>query len=116
RSIVLMNSRISSAARTWPALARYSNALVGGVIVATGLALLVAFWAGWIDILPYRSQIGEQSDAHAATAAPNIVELTPEKLLAAELHLTTVETSSVLPTRAVPAEIEYDREKRVPVN
>ena len=56
-----MNSRASLPAKTWPALARYSNALVGGVIVAAGLALLLALWLGWIDILPYTSQVGSQS-------------------------------------------------------
>jgi cobalt-zinc-cadmium efflux system membrane fusion protein len=116
-----MNSRISTPARTaspriWPALARYSNAVVGGVIVAAGVALLAAFWAGWIDILPYTSQVGGQPEGQEATAAPNFVELTPEKLAAAEIHLAAVERTQLQPTRPVPAEIEYDLEKRVPMN
>jgi len=111
-----MNSRISTPARIWPALARYSNALVGGAIVAGGVALLVAFWAGWIDILTYTSQVSGQAEGQEATEAPNSVKLTPEKLVAAEIHLTEVERTPMQPTRAVPAEIEYDLEKRVPVN
>src|SRR5262249_40286974 len=103
-------------ARIWPALARYSNALVGGAIVAGGVALLVAFWAGWIDILTYTSQVGGQAEGQEATEAPNSVKLTPEKLVAAEIHLTEVERTPMQATRAVPAEIEYDLEKRVPVN
>jgi len=95
---------------------RYSNAVVGGVIVGAGVALLVAFWSGWIDILPYTSQVGGQPEAQEASAAPNSVKLTPEKLASAEIHLTTVARTSVQPTRPVPAEIEYDLEKRVPVN
>jgi cobalt-zinc-cadmium efflux system membrane fusion protein len=111
-----MNSRISTSTRIWPALARYSNAFVGGVIVAAGVALLIAFWAGWIDILPYTSQVGGQPEEQQATPGPNFVQLTPEKQAAAEIHLTAVERAQLRPTRAVPAEIEYDLEKRVPVN
>jgi membrane fusion protein, heavy metal efflux system len=111
-----MNSRVSSPARTWPSLARYSNAIVGAVIVAAGVGLLIAFWSGWIDILPYTSQVGEQLEPQGTTAAPNFVELTPQKLAAAEIHVTSVEWAELQPTRAVPAEIEYDLEKRVPVN
>ena len=77
-----MASRITWSAKTWPSLARYSNALVGGLIVAAGVMLLVALWLGWIDILPYTSQVGDEPKAHEPTAAPNVVELTPEKLAA----------------------------------
>src|SRR5205085_11954058 len=111
-----MNSRLSLPASAWPALVRYSNAIVGGVIVAGGLALLMSFWLGWIDILPYRSQVGEQTDAQQTTAAPSVVELTPEKIAAADLHTTTVKREPVQPTRAVPGEIKYDAAKRVPIN
>ncbi len=111
-----MASRITWSAKTWPSLARYSNALAGGLIVAAGLTLLIALWLGWIDILPYTSQVGNQPESRQPTAMPNIVELTPEKLAAAELHTTTVKMQPVQPTRAVPGEIEYHKEKRVPVN
>ena len=62
------------------------------------------------------SQVGGQPESQQATAARNFVELTPEKLAAAEIHLTTVERAPLQPTRPVPAEVEYDLEKRVPVN
>src|SRR5262245_21786159 len=110
-----MNSRISQSARHWTPLARYSNALVGGAIVCAGLALLVALWLGWIDILPYTSQVGDNSEAPPPTAAPNVVELTPEKLTNADLHLAEVQPRAVQPTRPVPGEIAYDQERRVPV-
>ena len=100
----------------WPALARYSNALVGGVIVAAGLALLLALWLGWIDILPYTSQVGSQPAGDEPTAIPGTVELPPEKLAAADLHTTTVQRRPVRPTREVPGEINYDEPRRVPVN
>ena len=54
--------------------------------------------------------------ATAYPAPPGAVTLTPEKETAAEIHLTAVERAQLTPTRAVPAEIEYDLEKRVPVN
>jgi len=109
------NLRVSRPAKTWPALARYSNALVGGLIVAAGLALLLALWQGWIDVLSYTSQVASQQLGEAPAAAPTSIELTPEKMAAADVHLTIVEKQSLQPMRAVPAEIDYDKEKRVPI-
>src|SRR5436190_17883787 len=102
-----MNSRVSLPAKIWPRLARYSNGLVGGVIVAAGLVLLLALWLGRIDILPYTSQVGGEPTGNEATAIPNTVELAPEKLVAADLHTTTVQRQRVQPTREVPGEINY---------
>jgi membrane fusion protein, heavy metal efflux system len=111
-----MSSRTSLPARTWPAITRYSNPIVGGIIVAAGVALLASFWLGWIDILPYHSQVGDEEQPEQTPAAPNTVELTPEKIAAANLHTTTVRLEPVQPTRAVPGEIKYDAAKRVPIN
>src|SRR5262245_16104126 len=111
-----MATRASSPGKVWPLLLHYSNALVGGIIVAAGLALLAALWFGWIDILPYHSQVGAEGESSQPTNTPNVIELTPEKIAAADLHIATVETQSVQPTRAVPGEIEYHKEKRLPVN
>jgi len=58
-----MNLRSSLSARHWPAIGRYSNAIVGTVIVAAGVLLLVALWQRWIDILPYTSQVASQEPA-----------------------------------------------------
>jgi len=111
-----MSSRTSLPARTWPAITRYSNAIVGGIIVAGGVALLASFWLGWIDILPYQSQVGDEERPEQTTAAPNTVELTSEKIAAAGLHTTSARLEPVQPTRAVPGEIKYDAAKRVPIN
>jgi membrane fusion protein, heavy metal efflux system len=109
------NLRISLPANPWPALARYSNGLVGGAIVLAGLALLLALWLGWIDILSYTSQVASPEPKSPTAAAPTTVELPPEKLAAADLHLTVVQTEPLQPMRAVPGEIDYDKEKRVPI-
>jgi cobalt-zinc-cadmium efflux system membrane fusion protein len=97
-------------------LSRYANALVGGLIVLAGLVFLAALMFGWIDVLPYHSQVAEPSDAREPTAAPNVVELTPEKLTASGLHVTTVEQRLLSKTRDVPGEITYDASRRVPLN
>src|SRR5262245_15830938 len=99
-----MTARSSSATRFWEWIVRSTNALVGGVIVIAGLTFLLALSMGWIEILPYASKVGGDSDRRAAPGdAPTSVELTPEKLAAAGLHLTTVETRSIGRTRDVPA-------------
>ncbi|HEY2414210.1 MAG TPA: efflux RND transporter periplasmic adaptor subunit [Pirellulaceae bacterium] len=111
-----MTARSLSASKFWAWIARYGNGLIGGLIVVAGVAFLAALSFGWIDILPYHSQVAEQSDAHVATAAPNVVELTPEKLAAASLHVTTAENRLLSKTRDVPGEITYDESRRVPLN
>jgi RND family efflux transporter MFP subunit len=100
--------------RAW--IARYANGLIGGLIVIAGIAFLAALTFGWIDILPYHSQVAEQSDTREPTAAPNVVELTPEKLTVAGLHLTAVERRLLSKTKDVPAEITYDESRRVPLH
>jgi cobalt-zinc-cadmium efflux system membrane fusion protein len=100
----------------WAWSARYANGLIGGLIVVAGVAFLAALTFGWIDILPYHSQVAEKSDGREPTAAPNDIELTAEKLAAAGLHFTTVEKRLLSKTRDVPGEITYDQSRRVPVN
>jgi len=100
----------------WAWMARYANALIGGLIVIAGLGFLAALTFGWIDILPYHSQVAEKSDGRESTAAPNVVELTAEKLAAAGLHTTTVDRRLLSKTRDVPGEITYDQSRRVPLN
>jgi membrane fusion protein, heavy metal efflux system len=112
---ILTNLRPSLAGKTWPALARYSNALVSGLIVAAGLALLLALWLGWIDVLSHTSQVASREPDNGPVAAPTSVELPAEKLAAADVHLIAVERQPLQPMRAVPAEIDYDKEKRVPI-
>lgn len=109
------NVRTSFPARSRQLLARYSNALVGGVIVAAGLTLLLALWLGWIDVLAYTSQVASGEPPEASSTPPTTVELTPEKLAAADIHVSAVQTESLQPMRSVPAEIDYDKEKRVPI-
>src|SRR5438132_9084507 len=101
-------NRTSLSTKRWPAIGRYSNAIVGTVIVAAGLLLLVALWQQWIDILPYTSQVAGQQSADEPQAAPTTVELTAEKMAAADIHLTMVARQSVQPTREVPGELTYD--------
>jgi len=110
-----MDLRSSLSAKHWPAIGRYSNAIVGTLIVAAGVLLLVALWQQWIDILPYKSQVANQEPAEAPQAAPTSVELTPEKLVAAEVHLAVVQRKPIQPTREVPGELTYDESKRVPI-
>jgi membrane fusion protein, heavy metal efflux system len=110
-----MNVRASLSRNAWPALARYSNALVSAVVVAAGLGLLLALWMGWIDVLSYTSQVASREPDAGPSAVPTSVELPAEKLAAADIHLIAVRRESLQPTRAVPGELEYDKEKRVPI-
>lgn len=109
-------NRISVSTKRWPAIGRYSNAIVGTVIVAAGLLMLVALWQRWIDILPYSSQVASQRGAEEPQAAPTTVGLTPEKLAAADVQVSVVRRQSMQPTREVPGELTYDEAKRVPIN
>lgn len=109
-----MNARVSFLTNAWPLVARYSNFLVGGLIVGGGLFLLLAMRLGWVDILPHDSEVAEAAAEPAA--APTSVQLPAEKLAAADLHLTTVALAAVQESRPVPATITYDAARRVPVN
>ncbi len=110
-----MSTHVSSWSDVGQRLARYSNLLAGGAIVAGGLALLVAMRLGWIDILPHTSEIAAESLADAA-AAPTTVHLTEEKLAAANLHTATAAMAPMQAARPVPATITYDAARRVPVS
>lgn len=112
-----MNLRVSLSSRAWPVLARYSNALAGGLIVAAGLLFLAALRLGWIDILPAASEVaGQDAAARETPAVPTVVELTAEKLAAAKIHVTPAHKQQVQLTRAVPGEMKYDAARLVPVN
>src|SRR5262245_40844906 len=108
-----MSARTSFAATAWPLAARYANLAIGGVIVAGGLFLLLAMRLGWIEILP----AGGEAEVEAAVepAAPTSVQLNPEKLAAANLHTSEARMAPIQLTRAVPATINYDAARRVPV-
>src|SRR5207248_925485 len=71
---------------------------------------------GWVDMLPQGNAVGDEQSRPGPTAALATVELTPEKLAAADIHLAVVTTARIQPTRTVPGEIKYDEAKRVPVN
>lgn len=102
--------------RTWPFLGRHSGSLAGGVFVALGLALLVALRAGWLELLPGSAEAAAEAGAAAPAPVQTVIELAPEKLAAADLHIGQVKTRSIQSTRTVPATIAYDAAKRLPVN
>jgi RND family efflux transporter MFP subunit len=97
-------------------ISRHANGLVASAIVVAGLALLLALRVGWIDILPYTSEVAGKATIEQPAAAQAVLELPPEKFAAAEIHTTHVARESVQAMRAVPGEIKYDAAKRVPVN
>src|SRR5262245_48881513 len=109
-----MSARTSFLATAWPLASRYANLAIGGVIVAGGLFLLLALRLGWIEILPASSEAAPE--AAVEPAAPTTVQLTPEKLAAADLHTTTARMAPIQLPRPVPATITYDAARRVPVN
>jgi cobalt-zinc-cadmium efflux system membrane fusion protein len=101
--------------RAWPHLARLSNTLIGGAIIAIGGGLLLSMWLGWVDILPYSSHVASDTPTEAPPPAPTTVELTGDKFAAAGIHVTRVKQQPLQPLRAVPGEIEYDKARRVPI-
>src|SRR5262245_12134682 len=111
-----MNLRISIPANIWPTLHRHANALSGGIVVALGLALLLALRLGWIDVLGRNGSATVDTAAEKTAEPPNLVQLPPEKLAAAELSLTTAGMEPIQQTRTVPGSITYDAAKRLPVH
>jgi cobalt-zinc-cadmium efflux system membrane fusion protein len=110
-----MNWQLSLFGGRRAAIGRYSNALWGVLSVMAGILLLLGFRLGWIDVLPRAQERSEESSA-SSVSATEVVQLTPEKLAAAELRLATAETQAVQRTRAVPGSITYDASQHLPVN
>jgi membrane fusion protein, heavy metal efflux system len=111
-----MNVRTLLPIGLWSSIARSSNAIFGGLLVAVGLTLLVALRLGWIDFLSPAGQIAEPLPAEQTASAALLIELTVEKLAATELSTTIVRREPIQPTRSVPGEIQYEATRRVPVN
>jgi cobalt-zinc-cadmium efflux system membrane fusion protein len=112
-----MNARTLSAAarmRPWTAVGRYSNAIVGGVVMVAGILLLVGLRLGWIDLLAAVEEGPAEVPAEAA-GAPTTIDLSPEKLQAAKLAITKVRRGPVAPMRSVPGQIQYDAAKKVEI-
>lgn len=109
-----MRARSSFLTTAWPTVSRYSNLVIGGAIVAGGLALLLAMRLGWIDILPEGSQAAPEV-ATEPPAAPTSVQLTEEKFAAAGLHTAAAAIEPIQAIRPVPGTITYDAARRVPV-
>jgi RND family efflux transporter MFP subunit len=109
-----MSAPTSFLTTVWPGVARHSNLLVGGAIVAGGLSLLAGMRLGWIDILPHKSDVAGGGEVQAASP-PTTVHLTEAKLAAAGLHAAAAKIAPIQATRSVPAAIDYDAARRVPL-
>jgi RND family efflux transporter MFP subunit len=110
-----MSARVSADATARPEVSHYANLALGSAIVACGLALLLALRLGWIDIIPSHSDV-VVPDQNEPAGAPMKVQLTDEKLIAADLHTTAAILDSVQLTRPVPATITYDKARKVPIH
>src|SRR5262245_24465683 len=110
-----MNLRVSTRPLIWPVLRRYLTISAGGLVVAAALALVAGLRLGWIDILPSTSA-DLTSGPPDETASPTVVELTPEKAVAAGIKTTMVRRAQLQPMQPVPGEVIYDAAKRVPVS
>jgi membrane fusion protein, heavy metal efflux system len=111
-----MNLRALLPVGSQPKAAGWVNAAVSSLSVIAGLTLLAAFRWEWINILPTNSDVVEATEGATPSAPPVRVQLTPDKLVAANLHITAAEFRTVQPTRTVPGTIRYDDSRRVPVN
>ena len=110
-----MNSRLSRATDAWSLISRSTNALFRGVIIAGGLALLVALRLNWIDVLPHTDETPDGIPTNTEVS-PTEVSLPTEKYVAAKLSLAAVREQSIQPTRTVPGTLTYDAAKRVPIH
>jgi membrane fusion protein, heavy metal efflux system len=100
-----------------PQAGRWLRALLGAVAIGAALLLLLALRMEWISILPGESAVDSAGDDAAPTpAAATTLQLPPEKLAAANLHIAAAEVRDVQPTRTVPATITYDAALRLPVH
>lgn len=100
-----------------PQTGRWLRALLGAAAIGAALLLLLALRMEWIHILPGESAVDSAGDEAApAPAVATTLQLPPEKLAAAQLHIAAAEVREVQPTRTVPATITYDAALRLPVN
>ncbi len=99
-----------------PQTVRWLRALLGAIAIGAALLLLLALRMEWISILPGESAVDSAGDEAALAPATATLQLTPEKLAAANLHIAAAEVRDVQPTRTVPATITYDAALRLPVN
>lgn len=99
-----------------PKTSVWLRASLGGIAMGVAVLLLIALRMEWIHILPSDRAVDSADEETSAAQAPvTNLQLSPEKLAAADLHVATAEIRDVQPTRTVPAKITYDASLRLPI-